>query len=118
MPDADVKALLQALLAERLGLKAHREKKLTPVYEMRVAKDGPKLHPFDPANPPHSPESTGGSFTLGAGTTAQIADALSRAAGRPIIDKTQLEGRFAFSPPSNSNWDSNWKRNARRSTSW
>jgi uncharacterized protein (TIGR03435 family) len=94
--DADIKPLLQALLAERLAVKAHFESRLTPVYEMTVAKGGPKLHLFDPANPPRSPENPGGSFTLGVGTTAQIADALARAAGRPIIDKAQLEGRFAF----------------------
>jgi uncharacterized protein (TIGR03435 family) len=34
---------------------------------------------------------------VGVGTGAQIADALARAAGRPVVDKTGLAGRFAWS---------------------
>jgi uncharacterized protein (TIGR03435 family) len=33
---------------------------------------------------------------IGVGTTSQIADGPARAAGRPVVDKTGLEGRFGW----------------------
>jgi uncharacterized protein (TIGR03435 family) len=38
--------MMQALLEERFKLKLHRETREAPVYELRVAKGGPKLKPF------------------------------------------------------------------------
>ncbi len=55
----DVKVMLQNLLAERFKLKFHYEKREIPVYELVVAKDGPKFKesPDAPpaADPPPSP---------------------------------------------------------------
>jgi uncharacterized protein (TIGR03435 family) len=33
---------------------------------------------------------------IGVGTTGQIADMISRQAGRPVVDKTGIEGRFGY----------------------
>jgi uncharacterized protein (TIGR03435 family) len=44
-----VPAMLQALLAERFGVKIHRETRVLPAYELGIAKGGPKLKEVDPA---------------------------------------------------------------------
>lgn len=46
--------MLQRLLADRFGLKVHRETKEFPIYVLTVAKNGPKLTPT--AFPPDNPE--------------------------------------------------------------
>ncbi len=42
--------MLQALLEDRFKLKLHHEVREVPVYDLLVAKGGPKLTPFDPAS--------------------------------------------------------------------
>jgi uncharacterized protein (TIGR03435 family) len=51
------KAMMLNLLKERLGLTYHRETKEFTVYELTIAKGGPKLKPAEPANgePPARP---------------------------------------------------------------
>jgi uncharacterized protein (TIGR03435 family) len=44
--------MLQNLLAERFGLKVHREKKEMPAYDLVIAKDGPKFREAVPPPPP------------------------------------------------------------------
>jgi uncharacterized protein (TIGR03435 family) len=93
--DDQVMPLLQALLKDRFQLQSHLETREMAAYDMLVAKSGAKLTPFDPAHPPGQPRFAGGSMVVGVGTAAQIA-ALARA-GRPVVDKTGLEGRFSWS---------------------
>jgi len=50
-----VPAMLQALLAQRFGVTLHKETKTLPVYELTVAKGGPKLKEVDPAKLPQMP---------------------------------------------------------------
>jgi uncharacterized protein (TIGR03435 family) len=103
VPDTEVMPMLQSLLKERFQLAAHRETKEMPVYNLVVAKDGLKISPFDPAHPPATPPRNGAaSMIMGPGTMSGLASMLVSAAGRPVIDKTGLEGRygyaFTFSP--------------------
>jgi uncharacterized protein (TIGR03435 family) len=42
--------MLQALLADRLKLKIHRETRVVPVYALTIAKNGPKLHQAKPGD--------------------------------------------------------------------
>ena len=95
--DNKVMPLLQALLKDRFHLVSHFETKEMPVYHMIVSKGGAKLTPFDPAHPPEPPRNFGQSVMMGIGATSQIADALARVVGRPIVDKTEIEGRFGWS---------------------
>ncbi|HTV09924.1 MAG TPA: TIGR03435 family protein [Candidatus Aquilonibacter sp.] len=85
-------AMIQSLLADRFGLKTHREQRDLPIYELVVAKGGPKLEP-----------SKSGGLTInhwnnrfsGQGITMPIiAQELARDAGRVILDKTGITGRF------------------------
>jgi uncharacterized protein (TIGR03435 family) len=56
----DVKRMLQGLLAERFHLTVHHESRELPIYELTVAKSGPKMKPSvadpnAPAPPPGPP---------------------------------------------------------------
>jgi uncharacterized protein (TIGR03435 family) len=112
--------MLQALLEDRFQLKVHRATKLVPVYELTVAKGGPKLKPFDhnciPAEP-GSTKLTPQQQTTEAGycrTTMKASGAnytvdipgssleqfvrlylnVSNMADQPVIDKTEITGLF------------------------
>ena len=101
VPDTEIKPMLQALLKDRFGLVAHIETKEMPVYNMVVAKEGLKIKLFDPNGPPPPrPVQMSGAVgaTNGQQTMAQIANALAAVSGRPVIDKTGLEGRYLLLP--------------------
>jgi uncharacterized protein (TIGR03435 family) len=95
--------MLQSLLKERFRLAAHREQRETAVYDLIVAKGGAKLPVFDSAHIPAPPPRNGAeSMIIGPMTMPQLAAALTRPAGRPVINKTGLDGRYfcavTFSP--------------------
>jgi uncharacterized protein (TIGR03435 family) len=56
VPADKVPAMLQAMLAERFGLKIHKETRTLPAFELTVAKSGPKLKETDVAKLPGFPE--------------------------------------------------------------
>jgi uncharacterized protein (TIGR03435 family) len=96
--EAQLRQMLQPMLAERFHLVFHRESKELPLYALVVAKGGPKLLP------PHDPSRPGGvDFRMGGtqiiGTNAPIlglADALSERLQRTVVDKTGVDGRYDF----------------------
>jgi uncharacterized protein (TIGR03435 family) len=82
-----VRLMLQSLLAERFQLKLHRETKDLPVYELIVARNGPKLKKVSPDDKP--PTVAGGtSFTRG--TMSNIIHVIGGGLDRPVVDKTGL----------------------------
>jgi uncharacterized protein (TIGR03435 family) len=112
--------MLQALLADRFQLKAHKESREFPIYALVVGKGGLKIKgtPVDPNAPrPTAVEAGGGgsaagivislgqgTFTLAANklevknlTMADLAGALTRFAERKTIDATGNTDRFDFS---------------------
>ena len=111
-PDlAQIRLLLQSLLAERFQLAIHREQKELAVYVLSVAKGGPRLSP--PDNPACQPPPAGrcGGTSLAGGTMlgqnlarAQVARVLSKLLLRPVLDRTNIPGVFniqlKFSPES------------------
>lgn len=106
LPDAERNAarsqMLQSLLTDRLKLTVHRETRELPVYELVVAKNGPKLLPED--------LSTNLGQALGAGSDANgntridakavTLDALARFLSgrlhRMVLNKTGLTDRYQF----------------------
>jgi len=56
VPADKVPAMLQALLADRFGVKIHKETRVLPAYELTVAKGGPKLKEVETAKLPALPE--------------------------------------------------------------
>lgn len=117
---AQVPAMLQALLADRFQLRAHRETRDLPVYALTIAKSGLRmtaLPPADDAAPPAalvaggSGSVAGVSLDLGQGATftlagnaiegqkltfGQLADVLSRFTDRTVTDATDETGRYSF----------------------
>ena len=123
---ADVRRMLQNLLAERFGLNVHSETKAGPAYELRLARNDGRLGPqlskseIDCAalgpNPPSVPPSskawcglrgTGSLRITGQGATmSQLAGLLSTFAERLVMDETGLPGgydfEFKFADPANA----------------
>ena len=85
-------AMIQSLLADRFGLKTHREQRQLPIYELVVARSGSKLtqSKSDGLTINHGPDHFNGQGI----TLPLIAQELSRDAGRVIIDKSGITGRF------------------------
>jgi uncharacterized protein (TIGR03435 family) len=105
--------MLQAMLADRLGLKTHWETRETAVYALVVAKGGSKLHevtvPHADADPaaakpastnPTDVKATGGArgleFDAEMANTRSIAAMLVSQVGTPVIDRTGLTGTYKF----------------------
>ena len=120
--EEDSRGMLQALLADRFGLKAHRETREGPVYNLVVAKNGPKLQqsaevadapPSDVKLGPNGkdgfptmpPGYSGGFVHVTAGVIRekfmrwpmpQFAKGLLGTVGKPVIDRTDLKGPYDF----------------------
>jgi uncharacterized protein (TIGR03435 family) len=112
--------MLQNLLAERFKLAVHREPKSMEVYEMTVAKNGPKFREAAPPGPAAADEQPGpikrdaeGFPVLGpkmtmaivpgharlrsdAQTMSWLAGQLSAQLGGPVTDATELKGKYDF----------------------
>jgi uncharacterized protein (TIGR03435 family) len=115
--------MIQALLADRFGLKIHREMKDFPVYALVVAKTGLKMKesppdpPSDPADRPKSfdvtttASQTGTTINYGNGMymtfgnnafearklpASAMAETLGRFVDRPVVDMTELKGNYDF----------------------
>ena len=95
-------AMLRTLLSDRFKLSFHREEKTFAIYELDVAKSGPKLTASaEPAGDPAQLISTvfADHLHLPArnATMAEFASLLQRAVlDRPVVDKTGLSGQYDF----------------------
>ena len=91
--------MLQSLLAERFQLKFHKETKEMPVYALVAGKGPHKLKaseaPAAGAPPQRQMMRIGrGQANLQGTNMAGLAQLLSQQLGRPVIDKTGIEGTF------------------------
>ncbi len=94
---AQLREMVQKLLAARFALKFHEEKREMAAYALTVGKDGPKLT--------RSTDTSGlGGFTMGPlgvmhaeATMEDFAHVLqSDILDRPVVDETGLEGKWDF----------------------
>jgi uncharacterized protein (TIGR03435 family) len=96
--------MLQTVLGDRFKLRFHRETRQLPVYELVVAKNGPKLTPSNESTRP-SMQGGGGQLTARHASIANLAGTLKRGLGREVIDKTGLKGfydfKLVFTPDAN-----------------
>jgi uncharacterized protein (TIGR03435 family) len=86
--------MLRGLLADRLGVRSHIERKEMPVYMLTLAKSGPKF----------SPSSADGAMAVSQGpggmkiqhvSMFELATVVgSKMFDRPLIDATGLKGRY------------------------
>jgi uncharacterized protein (TIGR03435 family) len=101
--ESDRRLMLQTLLKNRFRITVHWDKKEMPAYEMVVAKDGLKMKPFDPEHLQQEfKPGRGGMSMMGVSTMTDLAKSISGSAGRPVIDKTGLEGRYVYQLTFNS----------------
>lgn len=98
--DDQIRLMLQGLLADRFGLKFHRERKEVSGYAVVLAKDGPK---FTIEKKPDQPGKDDGRVGAGRGmarghmvSSAVLAQTLSLYLERPVIDQTGIDGLFDF----------------------
>ena len=97
-------ALMQSLLTERFRMQVHQKPKEFTVVVLSVGKNGPKLQesPVDP----NAPEGAAVGLSMNAngvgrmevrrGTMNSLANSLVRVLGRPVVDRTELTGRYDF----------------------
>jgi uncharacterized protein (TIGR03435 family) len=96
---AELRAMLQDLLAKRFQLVTHRESRMFPVYELVAAKGGPKL-PAAKEGVTHAAESLpriqGDSFVFADVTIAEFARMFSQLRGidLPVVDRTGIPGKY------------------------
>ena len=98
VPEDELKAMLQALQAERFRLVLRIEKKELPVYALTVAKTGPELHPATGVTPA-TMLPTGGGLVFQNVSMADFADRLGTRPLRvdgPVVNKTGLHGEWDF----------------------
>ena len=103
--------MLQALLAERFKLKVHSETRQAPVFELIIARGGPKLKDAATDTSDHLEkgedgkplvefqQATGSTMVAQGESTRALADFLSRPYSgleRPVVDKTGLNGAYNF----------------------
>lgn len=97
-----LRLMLQDLLANRFNLKIHREQKPTSVYELVIAKGGPKLPPNKadklPASYPREtfPRVADGSFVFTNTSIPEFAQQLTELRGidLPVLDRTGIPGVY------------------------
>jgi len=95
-------AMLRSLLADRFKLTFHREQKEFSIYELTVAKSGPKMKPSTapPDDPPQIVSTVYPDHLLMPARNVNMGDlasVLQRAIlDRPVVDKTGLTGRYDF----------------------
>lgn len=103
---AMLQEMLQAMLVDRFKLAVHREMKEMSVYDLVVAKGGPKFQETK-ADEPHLAGQTlpsGGVMTQGAGgathmynmSMSLLAALLTSKSDRTVLDKTGLGGRYSI----------------------
>lgn len=88
-----LRLMLRNLLAQRFGLKAHTEQKEMQVYELTLAKGGPKFHESTTEGPPLF-SGNNGRLVAERVTMTDLAEKISEPLGRPVIDATGLKGRY------------------------
>ena len=94
--EEQVRLMCQALLADRFKLSFHRTQRTMPVYALVPAKGGPKLSGNgDPASGAQAKiKSKPGRIASPRASMVWLADALARPLGRPVLDKTGIDGKF------------------------
>jgi uncharacterized protein (TIGR03435 family) len=91
-----VRLMLQALLAERLKVAAHKEMRTLAGYELVVARNGPKELQPSAQGSRTSTWSRGGDVTATHVSMTEWAYQLSRYTKQVVFDKTGIPGYFDF----------------------
>jgi uncharacterized protein (TIGR03435 family) len=106
VPTSDeLRAMLRTMLADRFQLKAHRETRDLPVYNLVVAKGGPKIKPATGDDPPAKKGSAGNAARsieslaqerVMRGEINGLMQLISTFLDHPVLNKTQLSGKYEY----------------------
>ena len=94
--DDHLRLMLRTLLADRLGVKTHTERKEMQVYELTLANGGRKFHESSTDGSPVFSENKG-SILAERISMQDFAEKISEAVDRPVMDATDLKGRYDVS---------------------
>ena len=97
--DKERQPLLQAMLAERWGLRYHKGSRQMSVYSLVIAKGGSKLQVHTgPGEYGMKVTTADGQQTLNStkGNIPRLVEILSRATGKIVVDETRLTGEYDF----------------------
>jgi uncharacterized protein (TIGR03435 family) len=90
-----IRAMERTLLADRFKASLHRETKDFPVYELVVAKKGPKIRELGPSTGDNVVAEIGkGHLSAKKMSMAQFVDILNHRVDRPVINLTGIDGVF------------------------
>jgi uncharacterized protein (TIGR03435 family) len=93
-PDSEVQLMTQSLLAQRFGLRSHRETKDGPVYFLVPTNGGLKAPPETDRRPFNAPPPGPHLNMRMDAPLDEFAAILTNFAGRPVIDQTGITGKF------------------------
>jgi uncharacterized protein (TIGR03435 family) len=93
-PKGHIPEMLQNLLANRFQMKLHWETREESGYVLTVATGGLKLKQSAPDTPRTMSFGSNGHFDLRPFTMTELANSLRFNMGRPVIDKTELPGKY------------------------
>jgi len=95
-----VREMLQKLLADRFGLRFHRERRELPVYALQILKGGPKFAAtVDPTGMPQEHSEGHGMWSEHTYASSRMADFILIEQfwlDRPVVDQTGLTGKYDF----------------------
>ena len=95
VPEAEMRQMLQTLLAERFKTVVHRDSRPMDAMAMLVPKGGHKLTASQFEKPANRQDPVRGNIVEGA-ALGDLANEMSRELEIPIVDLTGLKGRFDF----------------------
>jgi uncharacterized protein (TIGR03435 family) len=97
VPVAEMRLMLQRMLADRFTLRLHREPREMQGYALVVATGGAKLQEATGSEPRSGMTTIGGGPVTASKTTmSMLATFLAQRLGRPVEDRTALAGRYNF----------------------
>jgi len=93
---AELEQMLQALLADRFGLRLHRETREVDGYRLVTARSGATLKVADTASPPRIRTVGIGSLTASATPMPRFVVLLTTLFEKPVADETGLRDQYDF----------------------
>jgi uncharacterized protein (TIGR03435 family) len=91
--DKELDLMLRTLLTQRMGVKAHVERREMPVYALTLAKGGPKFSESTTEGPMVSGQDKG-ALLIQRVSMSELAAEVGRGFDRPVVDATGLKGRY------------------------
>lgn len=92
--EARMRLMLQSMLADRFGVKVHRETQAMQIYAITIAKGGPKFQESTTEGPSEIERTNPMLLAAHHISMKEVADRISQEIGRPVVDATGLKGRY------------------------